>query len=57
MLRGVSRVLAKEMPSTKIVVCETADASMLTSGTGQKRKPDGSPTPAHPAFKPHTMQG
>jgi cysteine synthase A len=56
-LKGVSRVLAKEMPNTKIVVCEPADASMLTSGTGQERKPDGSPAAAHPAFKPHPMQG
>jgi len=30
---------------------------MLTSGTGQERKPDGSPASAHPAFKPHPMQG
>jgi len=56
-LKGVARVLAKEMPNTKIVVCEPADASMLTSGTGQERKPDGSPATAHPAFKPHPMQG
>jgi cysteine synthase len=39
------------------VVCEPADASMLTSGTGQERKADGSPAAAHPAFKPHPMQG
>src|ERR1700761_5391237 len=38
-LKGVARVLAKEMPNTKIVVCEPADAAMLTSGTGQERKP------------------
>src|SRR5579872_3259033 len=56
-LKGVARVLAKEMPNTKIVVCEPADAAMLTSGTGQERKPDGSPASAHPAFKPHPMQG
>jgi cysteine synthase A len=56
-LKGVARVLAKEMPNTKIVVCEPADAAMLTSGTGQERKPDGSPATAHPAFKPHPMQG
>ena len=56
-LKGVARVLAKEMPNTKIVVCEPADASMLTSGTGQERKADGSPAAAHPAFKPHPMQG
>ena len=56
-LKGVARVLAKEMPNTKIVVCEPTDAAMLTSGTGQQRKPDGSPAAAHPAFKPHPMQG
>jgi cysteine synthase A len=56
-LKGVSRVLAKERPDTKIVVCEPSDAPMLSSGTGQNRKPDGSPAAAHPAWKPHPMQG
>jgi cysteine synthase A len=56
-LKGVARVLAKEMPNTKVIVCEPADAAMLTSGTGQQRKADGSPAAAHPAFKPHPMQG
>jgi len=56
-LKGVARVLAKEMPNTKIVVCEPADASMLTSGTGQERKPDGSPAAPNAVFKPHPMQG
>lgn len=56
-LKGVSRVLAKERPDTKIVVCEPAEAPMLTSGTKQERKPDGSPAAPNPAFKPHPMQG
>jgi cysteine synthase A len=56
-LKGVARVLAKELPNTKVVVCEPADASMLTSGEPQQRNPDGSPAVAHPAFKPHPMQG
>jgi cysteine synthase A len=56
-LKGVARVLAKERPDTKIVVCEPADASMLTSGTPQERNADGTPAVAHPAFKPHPMQG
>jgi cysteine synthase A len=56
-LTGVSRVLKKERPETKIVVCEPADAPMLTSGTPQERNPDGSPAKPHPAFKPHPMQG
>jgi cysteine synthase len=56
-LKGVARVLAKELPNTKIVACEPADASMLTSGEPQQRNADGSPSAAHPAFKPHPMQG
>jgi cysteine synthase A len=56
-LKGVARVLAKERPETKIVVCEPEDAPMLASGIRQERKADGSPAAAHPAFKPHPMQG
>jgi cysteine synthase A len=56
-LKGVARVLRKERPDTKIVVCEPDDAPMLTSGSPQERKPDGSPAAAHPAWKPHPMQG
>jgi cysteine synthase len=56
-LKGVSRVLAKEMPETKIVVCEPEDAQLLASGIEQVRHSDGSPAAAHPAFKPHPMQG
>ena len=56
-LKGVARVLAKERPDTKIVVCEPADAQLLGSGTPQERNPDGSAASAHPAFKPHPKQG
>jgi cysteine synthase A len=56
-LKGVSRVLAKEMPDTKIIVCEPEDAQLLGSGIEQARNVDGSPSAAHPAFKPHPMQG
>ena len=56
-LTGVSRVLRKERPDTKIVVCEPAEAAMLSSGIGQKRNADGSPAEAHPSFNPHPMQG
>ena len=56
-LKGVSRVFAKEMPDTKIVVCEPEDAQLLGSGTEQARHADGSPSAPHPAFKPHPMQG
>jgi cysteine synthase A len=56
-LKGVARVLAKEMPDTKIIVCEPEDAQLLGSQIEQARHPDGSPETAHPAFKPHPMQG
>lgn len=56
-LNGVARVLAKESPRTKIVVCEPADAPMLTSGQSQPRNADGTPSAGHPAWKPHPMQG
>ena len=56
-LNGVSRVLKKESPKTKIVLCEPKAAPMLTSGTAQKRNADGSPAESHPSFTPHPMQG
>ena len=56
-LTGVARVLRKERPDTRIVVCEPADAPLLESGQPQARNPDGSPAEAHPAWKPHPMQG
>lgn len=56
-LNGVSRVLAKEMPDTKIVVCEPADAALLSSGAPQERNADGTPAAGHSAWKPHPMQG
>lgn len=56
-LNGVARVLTKESPNTKIVVCEPADAPMLTSGAPQERNADGTPSAGHSAWKPHPMQG
>jgi len=56
-LKGVARVLAKERPDTQIIVCEPEDAQLIASGVEQARHPDGSPAAAHPAFKPHPMQG
>jgi cysteine synthase A len=56
-LKGVSRVLAKARPDTKIVVCEPEDAQLLGSGEEQARNPDGTPAAGHPAWKPHPMQG
>ena len=56
-LKGVARVLRRERPETKIVVCEPTDAAMLTSHEPQARHADGSPAAGHPAWKPHPMQG
>ena len=56
-LKGVARVLAKERPDTKIVVCEPADAPMLSTKSPQERNADGSPAKPNAAFKPHPMQG
>src|SRR6476469_8018491 len=56
-LKGVGRVLAKERPETKIIVCEPEDAQLLASGIAQARNADGSPSAPHPTFKPHPMQG
>src|SRR6202020_3003160 len=56
-LKGVARVLRKERPETKIIVCEPWDAPLLEAGIGQKRLADGSPAAPHPRFKPHPMQG
>ena len=56
-LKGVARVLRKERPETKIIVCEPEDAQLVGSGVEQKRNADGTPAAPHPSFKPHPMQG
>lgn len=56
-LKGVSRVLTKELPDTKIIVCEPEDAQLLGSGLEQARNADGTAASPHAAFKPHPMQG
>jgi cysteine synthase A len=56
-LKGVARVLRKERPETKIVVCEPEEAPLLGSAIAQQRRPDGTPAAPHPSFKPHPMQG
>ena len=56
-LTGVGRVLQRERPHTRIVLCEPANAQLLGSGHGQLRAGDGAPTASHPAFEPHPIQG
>ncbi len=56
-LKGVGRVLRKERPETKIILCEPDNAQLVASGVGQERFADGSPAASHPSFSPHPMQG
>ena len=56
-LKGVARVLKKERPETKIIVCEPDNSPLLGSGIAQSRGPDGAPSESHPFFRPHLMQG
>jgi cysteine synthase len=56
-LKGVGRVLRKERPETKIVVCEPDNSPLLGSGVAQARGSDGAPLESHPYFRPHLMQG
>src|SRR3954465_9554696 len=56
-LAGVGRVLRKERPETRIVMCEPANAELVGGGKGQERAADGAPAWSHPAFEPHPIQG
>lgn len=56
-LKGVGRVLRKESPNTKIVVCEPVSAQLIGGGVQQQRNADGSPAESHPSFSPHPVQG
>lgn len=55
-LAGVSRVLKKQSPDTKVIVCEPDNSQILGSGIRQVRNADGT-NETHPAFRPHLMQG
>ncbi|MEL6370392.1 MAG: cysteine synthase A [Pseudomonadota bacterium] len=56
-MTGVSRVLKKERPETKIIVAEPDVAPLLTDGSPQERQKDGSAAASHPAWTPHPIQG
>lgn len=47
-LNGVSRVLRRQSPRTRIVVCEPDNSAILASGHDSE---------SHPLFRPHLMQG
>ncbi|MGN7868506.1 PLP-dependent cysteine synthase family protein [Paracoccus sp. 22332] len=54
---GLSRVLRRERPDTKIILTEPANAALVGSGTPQDRGADHAPAASHPAFEPHPIQG
>src|SRR5262250_2292908 len=55
-LKGVSRVLRKERPETKIIVAEPDNAQILGSHIPQP-PPQGVLMTSHPLFRPHPIQG
>lgn len=54
---GVSRVLRKERPDTKIILSEPANAQLIGSGVVQERTAENEPAVSHSAFEPHPIQG
>lgn len=54
---GVSRVLKKERPDTKIILTEPENAALIASGYTNTRNETNQPTESHPAFNPHPIQG
>jgi cysteine synthase A len=56
-MAGVGRVLRKQRPETKIILCEPANAPLVASGTPQARHADHSPAGGHKSFEPHPIQG
>ena len=54
---GVSRVLRKERPDTKIILTEPDNAAILGSGYITTRNEANQPTEGHPHFNPHPIQG
>jgi len=56
-LKGVYRVLKKERPDIRIIVCEPDNSQILGSGIPQEKLADGTPADSHPLFRPHLMQG
>jgi cysteine synthase A len=56
-ITGVARVLRRERPETRIVLCEPANAQLVGSGAVQQRAADGAPAASHPAWESHPIQG
>lgn len=56
-LTGIGRLLRRERPDTKIVLCEPANAGLVASGQPQQRGSLNAPAGSHPAFASHPIQG
>ncbi|MEL7151498.1 MAG: cysteine synthase A [Pseudomonadota bacterium] len=56
-LTGVSRRLRADSPETKIIAVEPENAMILNNDHVQAYNDDGSAAAAHPAWRPHPMQG
>lgn len=56
-LKGVAHTLRQTRPATRIVVAEPDNSPLLGSGIRSRRNGDGAEPGAHPAFRPHLMQG
>lgn len=54
---GLSRVLRRERPETRIILTEPANAQLVGSGVAQQRGIGGAPVASHPSFEPHPIQG
>lgn len=54
---GVSRILRKKMPTTKLILTEPDVAQLIKSNEAQKRNDDGSPSSSHSMWNPHPIQG
>ena len=54
---GVSRVLRKHSPETKLIITEPENAQLINSMLSQERNSDGSPSGSHEAWNPHPIQG
>ncbi len=54
---GVSRLLRKERPETKIILSEPGNAAIVSSGYVNTRNDQNQPTESHPNFEPHPIQG
>jgi cysteine synthase A len=56
-MTGVSRRLRADSPETKIIAVEPENAMLLNNSHAQAYNDDGSAAAAHPAWRPHPMQG